>query len=96
MKIIQRYFLSKSLKERVLIIAIVSSLIVIMFPPFDARSITHSFLFKPPSYTYLASWEGVGFTVPNEKYYNISFEYLGIELAVIWLIAGLIYVLKKD
>ena len=96
MKILQRLFLSKSFKERVLIIAMVLSFIIVMFPPFEVRlentagkldmASKRSFLLSGPPDTCSAPY----------IFCNIAFQYLGLELAGVWFFAGIVYILKKD
>jgi len=75
-------FGKKSFKELILIIAIVLSLIVIIFPPFKSSFgyEAHSFFLSKPAYCYSCT---------------ISIQYLGFELAGIWLVLGLVYLIKK-
>jgi len=71
------------LKTRILIVAIVISLLVVIFPPFQLARfyddyVGHAFFLSPPG-------------GPS----TISLKYLGIELAGIWLVAGLVYLITN-
>lgn len=88
---ILKKFWKRSLKERILIAALVLSLLAVIFPPFQLgrydRFENHGFFMSKPS----RSWPSRG------KCYEctISLKYLGIELAGIWLVAGLLYLITN-
>lgn len=78
------------MKRRILIVAIALSLLAVIFPPFE---------FKSPS---LQRYEAHAFFLSQPKtnaqtcsHCRISVQYLGMEIAAIWLLAGLAYVVTK-